>query len=147
MTTLLIRGGRVVDPARGFDGRADLLVEKGRIAAVLRPDERPARPGEEVLDAAGMIVCPGLIDVHVAFREPGDEEDETTESGSGAALAGGFTTVACLPDTSPAVDTRAAAEFVHLQGDRAGNCRVLPIGAVTKGTDGVELAEIGQLVD
>jgi dihydroorotase len=147
MKTLLIRGGRLIDPAAGHDGPADLLVENGRVSAVLRPGERDARPGDEVLDAAGKIVCPGLIDVHVAFREPGDEEDETTESGSCAALAGGFTTVACLPDTSPAVDTRAAAEFVHLQGDRAGHCRVLPIGAVTKGTEGKELAEIGQLVD
>ncbi|HEX6984114.1 MAG TPA: dihydroorotase, partial [Planctomycetaceae bacterium] len=147
MPTLLIRGGRLIDPAREFDGPADLLVEEGRVSAVFRPGERDPRPGEEVLDAAGKIVCPGLIDVHVAFREPGDEEDETTESGSRAALAGGFTTVACLPDTSPAVDTRAAAEFLHLQGERAGNCRVLPIGAVTKGTEGKELAEIGQLVD
>jgi len=147
MTTLLIHGGRVIDPATGFDGPADLLIEHGRVAARLRPGERERQPGDETLDATGRIVCPGLIDVHVAFREPGDEEDETTESGSRAALAGGFTTVACLPDTSPAVDTRAAAEFVHLQGDRAGNCRALPIGAVTKGTDGAELAEIGQLVD
>jgi dihydroorotase len=147
MTTLLVRGGRLIDPARNFDGTADLLVENGRVAAVLRSGERPPGPGDHVLDATGKIVCPGLIDVHVAFREPGDEEDETTESGSFAALAGGFTTVACLPDTSPAVDTRAAAEFLHLQGERAGHCRVLPIGAVTKGTDGIELAEIGQLVD
>lgn len=147
MKTLLIRGGRLIDPATGHDGPADLLVEKGRISAILRPGEREPRSGDEVLDATGKIVCPGLIDIHVAFREPGDEEDETTASGSLAALAGGFTTVACLPDTSPAVDTRAAAEFVHLQGDRAGHCRVLPIGAVTKGTDGKELAEIGQLVD
>lgn len=147
MPTLFIRGGRLIDPARDFDGPADLLIEGGRVSAVLRPGDRSRKPGEEVLDAAGHIVCPGLIDVHVAFREPGDEEDETTESGSRAGLAGGFTTVACLPDTSPAVDTRAAAEFLHLQGDRAGNCRVLAIGAVTKGTDGIELAEIGQLVD
>lgn len=147
MATLFIRGGRLIDPARNIDGPADVLIEGGRVSAVVRPDERLPKPGEEVLDATGRIVCPGLIDVHVAFREPGDEEDETTESGTRAALAGGFTTVACLPDTSPAVDTRAAAEFVHLQGDRAGNCRVLPIGAVTKGTEGIELAEIGQLVD
>ncbi|MGC1273982.1 MAG: dihydroorotase [Planctomycetaceae bacterium] len=147
MTARLICGGHVVDPASGFDGVADLLIENGRISAVLHPGERLPHPGDEVLDATGKIVCPGLIDIHVAFREPGDEEDETTESGSRAALAGGFTTVACLPDTSPAIDTRASAEFLKLQGERAGNCRVLPIGAVTKNTDGVELAEIGQLVD
>ena len=147
MPTFLIRGGRVIDPGRDFDATADVVIEGGRVAAVVAPGQRPGRPGEPVFDAAGMIVCPGLIDAHVSFREPGDEEDETTESGSRAALAGGFTTIACLPDTSPAVDTRAAAEFLHLQGERAGNCRVLPIGAVTKGTDGKELAEIGQLVD
>lgn len=147
MPTLLIRGGRLIDPDRGFDAPADLVLENGRVAAVLPRGERPSRGGEEVIDATGKIVCPGLIDVHVAFREPGDEEDETTASGSRAALAGGFTTVACLPDTSPAIDTRAAAEFLKLQGERAGNCRVFPIGAATKETAGKELAEIGQLVD
>ena len=147
MTALMICGGRVIDPATDFDAVADVVIEDGRIAALVPVGERQLRPHESVVDAAGQIVCPGLIDLHVGFREPGDEEDETTESGSCAALAGGFTTVACLPDTSPAIDTRAAAEFLTLQGARAGNCRVLPIGAVTKGTDGVELAEIGQLVE
>lgn len=147
MTALLIRGGRVIDPASGFDDVADVLIEKGRIAEIRLQGSGDAPADRSVYEATGKIVCPGLIDVHVAFREPGDEEDETTESGSRAALAGGFTTVACLPDTSPAIDTRAAAEFLHHQGERAGNCRVLPIGAVTRNTDGTELAEIGQLVD
>jgi len=147
MTTLLIRGGRLIDPSRELDANGDLVIERGRVGAVLQGGESPPRDIEHVIDATGKIVCPGLIDVHVAFREPGDEEDETTATGSRAALAGGFTTVACLPDTSPAIDTRAAAEFLKLQGERAGNCRVLPIGAVTKETAGKELAEIGQLVD
>jgi dihydroorotase len=147
MNTLFIRGGRLIDPARNFDAVADLLIENGRVAAVVSPHEEPSRRADLTYDASGKIVCPGLIDVHVGFREPGDEEDETTASGSRAALAGGFTTVACLPDTSPAIDTRAAAEFLKLQGERAGNCRVFPIGAVTKETAGKELAEIGQLVD
>ncbi len=147
MTTLLIRGGRLIDPARNFDAVADLVIEGGRVSAMLREGEPPSQPNDEVFDAAGKIVCPGFIDVHVGFREPGDEEDETTASGSRAALAGGFTSVACLPDTSPAIDTRAAAEFLKLQGERAENCRVFPIGAVTKETGGKELAEIGQLVD
>lgn len=145
--TLFIHGGRLIDPARQFDDHADVLIEDGRVAAILPAGERTPQANEATWDASGMIVAPGLIDVHVAFREPGDEEDETTASGAMAALAGGFTTVACLPDTSPAIDTRAAAEFLHLQGERAGKCRVLPIGAVTKGTEGEELAEIGQLVD
>lgn len=147
MTTLLIRGGRLIDPSRDLDASGDLVIENGRISALLLGGESARREIEQVIDATGKIVCPGLIDVHVAFREPGDEEDETTASGSRAALAGGFTTVACLPDTSPAIDTRAAAEFLKLQGERAGNCRVFPIGAVTKETAGKELAEIGQLVD
>ena len=147
MTTLLIRGGRLIDPSRDLDAIGDLVVENGRVSEVLRGGEPVPRDIDNVINAAGKIVCPGLIDVHVAFREPGDEEDETTASGSRSALAGGFTTVACLPDTSPAIDTRAAAEFLKLQGERAGNCRVLPIGAVTKETAGKELAEIGQLVD
>lgn len=146
-TTLFIHGGRLIDPASQFDDRADLLIEEGRVAAILPPGERAPQDNELAWDATGLIVAPGLIDVHVAFREPGDEEDETTASGAMAALAGGFTTVACLPDTAPAIDTRAAAEFLYLQGGRAGKCRVLPIGAVTKGTEGEELAEIGQLVD
>lgn len=144
---LVIKNGRLIDPAREFDALADIIIEDGRVAAIDPLGERPVGEHEAVWDATGHIVCPGLIDVHVAFREPGDEEDETTASGSMAALAGGFTTVACLPDTSPAIDTRAAAEFLHLQGERARHCRVLPIGAVTKGTEGRELAEIGQLVD
>ncbi len=148
MTTLLIRGGRLIDPSRDLDAIGDLVIENGRVsAACCGGEQNAASHSEQVIDATGKIVCPGLIDVHVAFREPGDEEDETTASGSRAALAGGFTTVACLPDTSPAIDTRAAAEFLKLQGERARNCRVLPIGAVTKETAGKELAEIGQLVD
>ena len=145
--SLLVCNGRVIDPAGGYDQIADLWIDAGRIAAICRPGERPRPPGQPVYDATGKIVCPGLIDAHVCFREPGDEEDETTATGARAALAGGFTAVACLPDTSPAVDDRAGAEFLTLQGERAGHCRVLPIGAVTKGTDGHELAEIGQLVD
>ena len=143
MSTLLIQGGRVIDPANSIDQVGDLWIRDGRIAE--RGDA--IGPADEVIDAAGMIVAPGLIDCHVAFREPGAEEDETIGSGGAAALAGGFTTVACLPDTEPVVDSRAAAEFVIRQSDRARQCRVLPLGAVTKGRKGKELAEIGQLYD
>ncbi len=143
MTTTLIRGGRIIDPAQGVDAIGNLLLRDGRVVGI----NEPAADADEVLDATGKIVCPGFIDLHVSFREPGDEKDETTATGSAAALAGGFTTVACMPDTSPAVDSRAAAEFVMLQGERAGNCHVIPLGAVTTGCRGTELAEIGQLVD
>ncbi len=101
---------------------------------------------EIVIDAQGMIVCPGLIDVHVHLREPGNEEDETIATGASAALAGGVTSVACMPNTMPAIDTQAAAEFVVLQAQRARQANVYPVGAVSKGRKGEELAELGQLV-
>ena len=143
MKSLLIRGGRLIDPAHEIDQTGDLLVVDGRIAE----GTAAGSTADQVIDARGKIVCPGLIDCHVGFREPGFEEDETIESGASAALAGGFTTVASLPDTMPVVDTRASAEFVIRQAERAGHCRVLPLGAATKGLQGKELAEIGQLID
>jgi dihydroorotase len=143
MSTLLIRGGRIVDPANQRDAVGDLLIVDGRIADAGTTVETP----DEVIDAAGLIVSPGLIDVRVALREPGFEEDETIHTGTKAALAGGFTCIGSLPDTEPAVDTRAAAEFVSRQAERAGHCRVVPLGAVTKKHAGEELSEMGQLVD
>jgi dihydroorotase len=103
--------------------------------------------GDTVIDAAGMIVCPGLVDMHVHFREPGGEESETIATGAAAALAGGITSVACMPNTEPAIDTREMAEFVTLQAKRAGLANVFPIGAVTKGRKGEELAELGGLFE
>ncbi len=145
MSSLRIRNGRVIDPARELDAQQDLLIIDGKIV-----DEKvfaSKRPVDQEIDATGMIVCPGLIDCHVSFREPGFEEDETIATGASAALAGGFTTVAHLPDTLPVVDSRASAEFVVRQSDRAAQCRVVPIGAVTKNHVGEELSEIGQLID
>ena len=101
---------------------------------------------EIVIDARGLIVCPGLIDVHVHLREPGNEEDETIATGAAAALAGGVTSVACMPNTNPPIDSQAAAEFVVLQGQRARQANVYPVGAVSKGRKGEELASLGQLV-
>lgn len=143
MGTLLIRGGRIIDPASSRDAFDDLLIVDGRIAdrGIALEDV------DETIDAGGMIVCPGLIDARVSLREPGFEEDETIETGTAAALAGGFTTVGCMPDTEPPVDTRASAEFVSRQAERANHCRVVPLGAVTKKQAGEELAEMGQLVD
>ncbi|WP_437227375.1 dihydroorotase [Planctomicrobium sp. SH661] len=143
MGTLLIRNGRIIDPAQQVDRVGDLLIVDGRIA---EPGQSSGNP-DRVIDATGMIVAPGLIDAHVSFREPGFDEDETIASGADAALAGGFTTVACLPETVPVVDSRASAEFIVRQGERANRCRVLPVGAVTKGREGKELAEIGQLIN
>jgi len=143
VTTTLIRGGRIIDPGQSIDRVGNLLLRDGRIAGI----DTGTAVADQVIDASGKIVCPGLIDAHVALREPGNEEDETTETGTAAALAGGFTSIACLPDTKPAIDNRGAAEFVFLMAQRAGNCNVFPLGAVTKGNKGEELAEIGQLVE
>lgn len=143
MSTILIKGGRIVDPAGNVDRVGDLLLEDDKVVGLIEN----VNSADQVIDASGKIVCPGFIDLHTAIREPGDEEDETTATATAAALAGGFTTIAALPDTDPAVDNRASAEFVILQAERAGNCRVVPLGAVTRGCAGEELAEIGQLVE
>ncbi len=144
MTTLRITNGRVVDPSQNLDQVTDLWIQDGRVAAV---GPQPQLHADRTLDATDKIVCPGLIDMHVHLREPGREEDETIATGAAAALAGGVTSVACMPNTEPALDNQAAAEFVILQGRRAGQANVFPIGAITKGRKGQELAEIGGLVD
>ncbi len=144
MRTTLIRGGRVIDPAHGVDRTADLWLVGGKVAGL-----DPAAPpvADEVIEAGGMIVCPGLIDAHVHLREPGNEEDETIATGAASALAGGVTTVACMPNTNPPLDTQAGVEFVVLQARRAGRANVYPVAAVSKGREGKELAELGQLVE
>lgn len=147
MSNVLLRGGRVIDPASGLDAVCDLLIQGGIITAVGGQIATDPAADIELIDASGCIVCPGFIDTHVSLREPGFEEDECTATGTAAALAGGFTTIAAQSDTDPVVDNRSSAEFVRLQADRARNCRVYPLGAVTKGSNGQELAEIGQLVE
>src|SRR5437773_7001864 len=144
MHTLRIANGRVIDPSQGIDRVTDLWVRGEHILGVGPLAEMQA---DRVFDASGKIVCPGLIDMHVHLREPGREEDETIETGTAAALAGGVTSVACMPNTEPALDNQAAAEFVYLQAERAGNANVFPIGAITKGRQGAELAEMGGLVE
>jgi dihydroorotase len=143
MSKILIQNGRVIDPSQSVDRVTSLLIENGRIAAY---DAVP-QGDEQILDASGKIVAPGLIDMHVHLREPGREEDETIETGTAAALAGGFTSIACCPNTDPPIDSRAMVEFVHHQAARADNCNVFVIACVSKNRDGKELAEIGQLVE
>src|SRR5690242_18681911 len=109
MSSLVIRGGRVIDPSRALDRNGDVLIRDGRIAEI-----GSNLGADESLDATGCIVCPGLIDTHVGIRDPGYEEDETTATATAAALAGGFTTIAALPDTLPVVDNASAAEYVVL---------------------------------
>ena len=142
MAKILIKGGQVVDPANGRDGRFDLLLERGRIAAV-----QPAIPadGARVLDATGQLVVPGLIDLHAHLREPGREDKETIETGARAALRGGFTTICAMPNTSPAIDHRGVADFIHREAERLGLASVRAIGAITKGRQGRELTDFGEL--
>lgn len=144
MPTLLLRNGRVIDPSRSLDRVADLWLKDGLI---LGDGPQAGVTADGVIDCTGTIVSPGLIDMHVHLREPGREEDETIATGTASAVAGGVTSVACMPNTEPALDSRAAAEFVILQAERAGNCNVFPIGAVTKNREGKELAELGGLVE
>lgn len=141
MGTLLLRGGRVIDPSQRLDRVTNLLVDNGRIAGY-----DVAENGQDrVVDCAGKIVAPGLIDMHVHLREPGREEDETIATGTAAAVAGGFTSIACIPNTEPPVDTQAAVQYIHHQAQRADHCNVLVVACVSKNREGKELAELGLL--
>ena len=142
MASLLIQHGTVLDPSRVFERRADVLIKDGKIAAV----GTDLGGADRVIDARGMYVTPGLIDIHVHFREPGDEEEETIASGSAAAVAGGFTTVCCMPNTKPPLDNEGQIEFILREGQRVALANVLPIGAITKEREGKELAEIGSML-
>ncbi|MFN0056887.1 MAG: dihydroorotase [Planctomycetota bacterium] len=142
MSSLLIAGGRLVDPLNGRDELADLRVEDGCVAAIGR---LAPRTGEVVLDARGLAVTPGLIDICVHLRDPGFEEIETIQTGAQAALAGGFTAIAAMPDTAPAVDHAAGAAYVQLKGEAAGAARVYPVGALTRGREGKQLSEMDAL--
>ena len=145
---ILIAGGHVVDPGQ-WNGIADVLIEEGKISAV-EPNLQQKFQGSMALttiDAKGLIVCPGFVDLHVHFREPGFEHKETIATGSAAAVAGGFTSVCCMPNTQPVNDSRSVTEFILAQAAAARKARVFPIGAITKGSKGEELAEIGELFD
>jgi dihydroorotase len=143
MSRLVIAGGRVIDPSQDFDRLSNVLVEDGRIAAF---DVSP-RGDDEVIDAKNMIVSPGLVDIHTQLREPGCEEDETIETGTAAAIAGGYTSIACTAETDPPIDTPAGVEFVRQKAARAHRCHVFVIACVSKNREGKELAEIGSLVE
>ena len=147
MGTLLIRGGRIVDPSQGIDRVDDLLVRDGQVVACGQAGAQPVGRADETIDAAGLVVTPGLVDMHVHLREPGREEDETIETGTRAAVVGGFTSVACIPNTEPPIDTQAAVEFIHQKAARADNCNVFVVACVSRGREGKELAEIGRLVE
>lgn len=144
-TTFLLKGGRVVDPAGARDGRAEILVEKGRIKRIgerLRPGK-----GVPVIDVRGRLVLPGLIDMHVHLREPGFEYKETVLTGTRAAAAGGFTAVASMPNTDPVNDDPSVTRYILKKAEAASLSRVYPVGCITSGQRGAELAEIGALVE
>ena len=142
MTDLLIKSGRVIDPANGIDKTADVAIAGGKIESVGRFTGKARR----TLDAKGHIVSPGLIDTHVHCREPGHEEEETIASAAAAAVAGGFTAVCAMPNTHPPTDDDTAIHYVTQRSDEAGLAKVLPSGCITKGSKGEELAEMGLMM-
>jgi len=170
---IVINGGRVIDPGSGLDAILDLFIEDGKIGRIgkdvrgARCEVRGAEPPEaskgkgskatknaesainadRVMDATGLVVCPGLIDMHVHIRQPGREDKETIATGTLAAARGGFTAVCCMPNTDPVNDTRSVTEFILDTAKREGAVQVYPVGAITKGLKGQELAEIGELFE
>ncbi|HXU31055.1 MAG TPA: dihydroorotase, partial [Thermoanaerobaculia bacterium] len=142
---ILIHGGRLIDPSQGLDGRFDLRIENGVVAEIAERIESAGNE-TETIDASGLIVCPGLIDIHVHLREPGFEYKETVKTGTRAAAAGGFTSVACMANTDPVHDNRSVTGHILSEAERWGYARVYPIGAISKGLLGQELAEIGEMV-
>ena len=147
--TIVIKNGRVIDPANGLDEPKDLLIDKGRIKALESPGSISFDAGEKpsVIDAKGCVVCPGLIDMHVHFREPGFEYKETITSGCQSAAAGGFTSVAVMPNTNPVNDTRAVTEHILSLARTEGIINVYPIAAITQKLEGERLSEMADLKD
>jgi dihydroorotase len=145
---LLIQGGRVIDPASGFDGTADLLLGQGCVIALEpRPGRRPVPPGAQRLDAQGLIVAPGLIDIHVHLREPSTDHEETIATGTAAAVNGGFSAVACMPNTRPPLDEPDLVERVHRAAAEAGAARVFVVAAATRGRRGEAVTDIARLAE
>ena len=144
MRPVVLRSGRVIDPASNFDAVADVVLKDGLVASVGRSGGVP--DGAEVLDATGLVVAPGFVDLHVHLREPGREDAETVATGARAAVAGGFTTVCAMPNTDPVCDNQAAVGFVLKQAREADLARVHPIGAVSLGQQGEQLTEFGEMV-
>ncbi|QDR80992.1 dihydroorotase [Sporomusa termitida] len=141
---LLIKGGRIINPAENMDVVGDILIENGKIAAI--GSSCPAA-GAEIIDAAGLVVTPGLVDMHVHLREPGLEAKEDIASGTRAAAAGGFTTIACMPNTRPAIDSSIVVAGLTQRAKTEGVVKLKIIGALSKGLEGRELAEIGDMIE
>jgi dihydroorotase len=145
MNALLLTGGRVIDPANRLDAVADVLISQGKIAAVGQEAAAGATAGTERMDVKGLVVCPGLIDLHVHLREPGQVTKETIATGTAAAARGGFTSVVCMPNTSPTIDNAGTVALIHERAAQQGSANVYVAGAITKNIAGEELAAIGSL--
>ena len=139
---LLIKGGRIIDPSQRMDRTADLLIEHGLVKSI---DDSITTEGVEIFDATGLVVAPGFIDLHVHLREPGDEYKETIASGAAAAVAGGFTSICAMPNTTPVNDNASVTRFIIDKAREAGLARVYPIGAITRESKGEELAEMAEM--
>ncbi|MBI4924401.1 MAG: dihydroorotase [Bdellovibrio sp.] len=142
----IIRGGKIIDPTQDIDFIGDILVEDGKIKALEKPGKIPVSRGLKIIDAKKFWVLPGLIDVHVHLREPGFEYKETIETGTKAAVAGGFTSIACMANTLPVNDSPSITAYIREKARQSASCRVFPVGALSKGLKGEELAEIGGMI-
>ncbi len=143
MADILIKGGRVVDPSTRVNEVLDVLITGNTIARI---GKKISRSGVKKIDARGMVVCPGLIDLHCHLRDPGRPDKETIGTGSMAAVAGGFSTVCCMPNTEPAIDNEGIVHYIYKEAARVNLCRVYPIAAITKNRAGREITEFGELI-
>lgn len=145
--SIVIRGGTVIDPGR-FNGLADVLIQNGKIVEIAMPPltSLSEGPALRTIDATGLIVSPGFVDLHCHLREPGFEYKETIQSGAASAVAGGFTSICCMPNTQPVNDNESVTDFILTKAKEAATARVFPIGAITKKSEGAELADIGELI-
>jgi len=146
MKPLLIEGGRIIDPSQGIDEIGSLLLTDGKVSWLGRGKETPPQPDYDALNAQGLIVCPGFIDLHCHLREPGFEEKETIATGTQAAARGGFTTICCMPNTNPPLDNEASIRYVKSKAEQEGVVCILPIGCISKGRQGEELADMAEMV-
>jgi dihydroorotase len=145
MNALLLTGGRVIDPSQNLDASANLLIVDGKVAAIGEETHAKSPPGVERVDVRGLVVCPGLIDLHVHLREPGQSVKETIATGTAAAARGGFTSLVCMPNTSPSIDSPSTVALIREKAEREGDVNVFVAGAITKNIAGEELAPIGSL--
>ena len=144
---LLIKNGRIIDPSQGIDESGSLLISDGKISPLGKGGAIPEEAGCDVLDARGLTICPGFIDLHCHLRQPGYEEKETIASGSRAAARGGFTTICCMPNTRPPLDNQATVDYVKQVAASEAVIRILPIGCISRGSQGKELAEMAELAE